>query len=286
MTEEERKAKADAEAKEALEAKAKADAEEEAKAKADAEEKAKADSEKWDKLMSAVDSLCKRMDSMEKSKADGMPGDELNVADKKADSDEKKADDDAKEKEAEAAKLKAEAKEEEAKADAAKRESALLDRVAQLEQMLVQTAKLTPKPLSDSDYAAMADAQAKADSVYSAFGKSASRPLVGEDLLSYRKRQATPLKSHSAAWKDVDLSKLDAAVFDIAEAAIYADAASAANRPVDGFESGPRARTRQLATGHTVTEFFDNRPSWMDSFRTPRVMSKKSDLQKVASNTH
>lgn len=281
----EAKAKADAEAKE-LEARAKADAEakakaDEEKAKADAEEeKAKADSEKWDKLMSAVDSLCKRMDSMEDGKkADAMPADEMPVADKKADSEE-----DAKKKEAEAAKLKAEAKEEEAKADAEK--SALLDRVAQLEKMLVQTAKLTPKPLSDADYAAMADAQAKADSVYSAFGKQASRPLVGEDLLSYRKRQAAPLKAHSQAWKDIDLASLDAKVFDLAEAAIYADAAAAANSPADGFEGGPRARTRQLATGHTVTEFFDNRPSWMDSFRTPRVMSKKSDLQKVAGQSH
>jgi hypothetical protein len=208
----------------------------------------------------------------ENKKADAMPAEELPVADKKADS----------EKEAE---KKADA-EEEAKADAAKRESALLDRVNQLEKMLVQTAQLAVKPLTDADHAAFADVQAKADGIYSAFGKQASRAMNGEDVLAYRKRLAAPMKSHSAAWKDVDLSKLEASVFDIAESAIYADAAQAANRPVDGFENGPRARTRQLATGHTVTEFFDNRPSWMDSFRTPRVMSKKSDLQKVASNTH
>jgi 8-oxo-dGTP pyrophosphatase MutT (NUDIX family) len=279
MNEEERKAKADAEAKQELEAKAKADAEEKSKADAE-EEKSKADAERWDKLMSAVDSLAKRMDSMEekdKPKADAMPGEELPVADKKADSEkesEKKAD------------AEEEKKEEEAKADAAKRESALFDRISQLEKMLVQTAQLAVKPLTDADHAAFADVQAKADGIYSAFGKQASRALNGEDVLAYRKRLAAPMKSHSAAWKDVDLTKLEASVFDIAESAIYADAAQAANRPVDGFENGPRARTRQLATGHTVTEFFDNRPSWMDSFRTPRVMSKKSDLQKVASNTH
>jgi 8-oxo-dGTP pyrophosphatase MutT (NUDIX family) len=266
MNEEERKAKADAEAKQELEAKAKADAEEKSKADAE-EERSKADAERWDKLMSAVDSLAKRMDSFEdkkdeNKKADAMPAEELPVAEKKADA------------------------EEEAKADAAKRESALLDRVNQLEKMLVQTAQLAVKPLTDADHAAFADVQAKADGIYSAFGKQASRAMNGEDVLAYRKRLAAPMKSHSAAWKDVDLSKLEASVFDIAESAIYADAAQAANRPVDGFENGPRARTRQLATGHTVTEFFDNRPSWMDSFRTPRVMSKKSDLQKVASNTH
>jgi 8-oxo-dGTP pyrophosphatase MutT (NUDIX family) len=274
MTEEERKAKADAEAKDALEAKAKADAEEKAKADAE-EEKAKADSDKWEKLMSAVDSLCKRMDSYDgdknDKKADAMPGDEMSVADKKADSDGKKADDDAKDKEAEAAKLKAEAKEEEAKADAAKRESVLLDRVSQLEKLLVETARLSPKPLGDAEYAAMADAQAKADSVYSAFGKSANRPLNGEDLLAYRKRLAAPMKSHSAAWKDVDLSKLDASVFDIAEAAIYADAMGAAVNPAVSPEGGLRAVTRDTGTGHKITTFYGNVGSWMDDFRAPRM---------------
>jgi 8-oxo-dGTP pyrophosphatase MutT (NUDIX family) len=268
MTEEERKAKADAEAKQELEAKAKADAEEKAKADAE-EEKAKADSEKWDKLMSAVDSLCKRMDSMEK-KPDAMPAEELAAADKA------KADAEAKEKEEAEAKAKADAEEkekEEAKADAAKRESALLERVNQLEKMLVQTAQLAVKPLTDADHAAFADAQAKSDSIYSAFGKQAPRALNGEDVLAYRKRLAAPMKSHSAAWKDVDLSKLEASVFEIAEAAIYADAAEAASRPAS-TGNGPVMRTRTSEAGHKITEFFDSRPSWMDAHRPPRMKSK------------
>jgi 8-oxo-dGTP pyrophosphatase MutT (NUDIX family) len=271
MTEEERKAKADAEAKQELEERAKADAEEKAKADAE-EEKAKADAEKWDKLMSAVDSLCKRMDSYEgeknDKKADAMPGDELNVADKKADAEEEK---DAKEKEAEAAKLKAEAKEEEAKADAAKRESALFDRVAQLEKMLAMTASLTPKPLTDADHAAMADAQAKADSIYGAFGKQAPRALNGEDILAYKKRLAAPMKQHSAAWKDVDLAGLEASVFAIAEAAIYADSMEAAIHPSVAPEAGLRAVTRDTGTGHKVTTFYGRPGAWMDDFRAPRM---------------
>jgi 8-oxo-dGTP pyrophosphatase MutT (NUDIX family) len=255
------KAKADAEAKEELEAKAKADAEEQAKADAE-EEKSKADSDKWDKLMSAVDSIAKRMDSFEKPKADAMPGEELPVGDKKADSEkeaEEKAKADAEEKE----------KEEAAKADSEK--SALLARVSQLETLLVQTAKLTPKPLNDAEYAAMADAQAKADSIYSAFGKSANRPLNGEDLLAYRKRLAAPMKAHSSAWKDVDLSKLDASVFDIAESAIYADAQVAAINPVSAPSEGLRAVTRDTGTGHKITTFYGRPNAWMDDFRSPRM---------------
>jgi len=138
----------------------------------------------------------------------------------------------------------------------------------------VQTASLTPKPLSDADHAAFADAQAKADSVYSAFGKQAPRALNGEDLLAYRKRLVAPMVSHSQEWKGADISKLDAALFDKIEAKVYADAAQSANNPTDGFENGPRARTRRLESGHMVTEFFDSRPSWMDAHRPPRMKSK------------
>jgi 8-oxo-dGTP pyrophosphatase MutT (NUDIX family) len=265
MTEEERKAKADAEAKQELEAKAKADAEEKVKADAE-EEKAKADSEKYDKLMAACDSIMARMDAFEKAKADAAPAEVLDpAADKKADADEK----DAKEKEAKAAEIKAEAKEEEAKADAEK--SALLERVAQLESLLVQTAQLTPKPLNDADYAAMADAQAKADSVYSALGKQAPRPLNGEDLLAYRKRLAAGVKTHSDQWKSIDITKADAAIFEIAESKIYADAMEAAMHPASSPEGGLREVTKDTGTGHRVTTFYGKPSDWMDDFRAPRI---------------
>lgn len=276
MTEEERKAKADAEAKKELEERAKADAEvkakaDEEKAKADAEEeKAKADAEKYDRLMAAVDSLAKRVDSMcEGKKADAMPAEELPVGDKKADSEH-----DAKEKEAEAAKLKAEAKEEEAKADAAKRESALLERISNLESMLVQTASLTPKPLTDADHASFADAQAKADSVYSAFGKQAPRALNGEDPLAYRKRLLTPMKSHSKEWKSVDIAKLDAATFDVIESKVYADAMEAATHPTDIAEGGLRAVPKHTGTGHVITTFYGSPRAWMGDFRLPSMKSR------------
>jgi 8-oxo-dGTP pyrophosphatase MutT (NUDIX family) len=144
MTEEELKAKADAEAKEA-----------EAKAKADSEAKAKADAEAMGKVMNMCDSIMKRMDSFEErfKKADS----ENQTAEEKA-----KADAEAKEKEEAEAKAKADAeeeekrKEEEAKAKADAEETR--QRIADLESRM-------PKEMSDADYAEMADAQAKADSV-------------------------------------------------------------------------------------------------------------------------
>jgi 8-oxo-dGTP pyrophosphatase MutT (NUDIX family) len=251
MTEEELKAKADAEAKEQAEA----------KAKADSEEKAKADAETMGKVMSMCDSIMKRMDSFEanfkKPDADTMPGAPMQTAADKA-----KADADAKE--AAEAKAKADAeeadrKEEEAKAKADAEETR--KKIADLESRM-------PKEMSDSDYAEIADAQAKADSVYSAFGDSAPRPLRGENLLGYRKRLASKLKGNSAAWKDVDLSVLDASVVAIAEAQIYADSVTAAAHPVDLPAGTLRAIEKKDENGQLVRTFVGDPDAWMGNFKS------------------
>jgi hypothetical protein len=97
--------------------------------------------------------------------------------------------------------------------------------IARLETML--------KPKSDEEHAAFADAQARADAVFSAFGLRAPRPLEGEVLADYRRRLATKLKSHSHVWKAVKFSQLPDEAFAIAESQVYADAATAASNPVD-----------------------------------------------------
>tara|TARA_Y100000296_G_scaffold80523_1_gene106209 strand:- start:23265 stop:25127 length:1863 start_codon:yes stop_codon:yes gene_type:complete len=244
MTPEELKAKADAEAKE------KADAE--AKAKADSEAKAKADEEKIDKLMTAVDSLMKRIGDMEKEKADSAMS-----AEEKA-----KADAEAKEKEEAEAKAKADAeekeREEKAKADAEETRR----KIAELEARI-------PKELSDADYASMADAQARADEVFSAFGDSAPRPLNGESLVAYQKRLTTKLKGHSKAWKEIDLMKLDDGAFVIAQGQIYADAMSAAMHPTDLPANGLREIFKTDRAGRRMSEFVGSPNAWMADFKLP-----------------
>jgi hypothetical protein len=89
------------------------------------------------------------------------------------------------------------------------------------------------KPRTDDEHAAFADAQARADNVFAAFGKRAPRPLEGESLLQYRKRLATHLKPHSNTWKGVKFSQLPEPAFDIAEGQVYSDAVAAAANPTD-----------------------------------------------------
>lgn len=259
MTPEELKAKADAEAKE----------------KADAEAKAKADADagtKLDKVLSCLDSFGKRFDSVEK-RMDSLDEREKSKADAdakaKADAeeDERKKTMTAEQIAADKAKKDADEAEKKEKADADAKEKAdaeekqkIADSLSDVRKRIDAVDAKLPRAMTDTDRASMADAQAKADSVYSAFGASAPRFLEGESLIDYRKRLASKLKEHSKAWKDVDVSAIaDSAVIDVAEQQIYADAMQAANHPVDVPAGVLREINRvDRATGVRMTTFVGN----------------------------
>lgn len=113
------------------------------------------------------------------------------------------------------------------------------DAVAELRQQVVSQQTIIDrlqsliKPKSDDEHAAFADAQARADAVYTGFGKRAPRPLEGEALFDYRKRLATHLKTYSPMWKNVKFSRLDEETFAPIESQVYTDATSAAANPTD-----------------------------------------------------
>lgn len=197
---------------------AKADEEKDAKAKADAEEAAK------------------------KEKADA-EAKEAEEAKAKADAEEKAA----KEKADAEAKEKADAEAAEEKAAKEKADSELRQQIADLKTRI-------PTELSDEDRNEVADAQVKADSVFSCFGKRAPVPLSGEKPLAYRRRLMIQLQEHSPDFKSVDLSSIaDSALLSVAEKTIYADAQKSASLSV-----GPgmlREIKRADATGRQISTF-------------------------------
>lgn len=234
--------------------------EEEIKAKADADEKAKADamkadSEKLDKVLASLDSMSKICDSLSK-RMDAMESDPVEVAADRKDGEgeeseeEKKAKKDAEEAEekekADKAKKDAEEEEEKRKADS-----------AEVRKMIADVAAKLPKALSDADYAALADAQARADSVFNAFGQRAPRPLDGETLPAYERRLTTVLKVHSPTWKSVPLEAIaDDAAFAPIQKQIYADAMEAAAHPADlGAGELREVTTTNHVTGQRMTRF-------------------------------
>ena len=118
-----------------------------------------------------------------------------------------------------------------------KMDSAVIrDLRAQLERQARQLAEMQvmTRPIPEADLAAFADAQARADSAYQAFGKRAPSRLAGETLNRYRARLAREMQKYSAKWKGTDLAKaLDSGAFDAIEADIYADSIAASSRAED-----------------------------------------------------
>lgn len=185
----------------------------------------------------------------------------------KADAEEaaKKEKADAEAKEAEGAKAKADEEEKAAKekADAEAKEKADAEEAermakekadSELRQQIADLRSRIPTELSDEERNEVADAQVKADSVFSCFGKRAPVPLSGEKPMAYRRRLMVQLQEHSPDFKSVDLSSIaDSALLGFAEKQIYADAQKSASLSV-----GPgmlREIKRADATGRQISTF-------------------------------
>lgn len=242
----------------------------------------------WDKLLNPTgvksDSIPKEAEKMDEEKIVALINKAIDArlakADaeacamkEKADAEEaaKKEKADAEEKEAEEAKAKADAEEkaEKEKADAEAKEKADAEEKAKadaeekaakekadsdLRREIAELRSRIPVELSDAERNELADAQIKADSVFSAFGKRAPMPLSGEKPLSYRRRLLVQLQEHSADFKNVDLSAIaDAQLLNIAEKQIYADAQSAASLSVGAGQL--REIKRADATGRLISTF-------------------------------
>jgi len=226
------------------------------------EPKADAQGDVLNELLSAVKGLATRMDSMEKN----LPAPELlSVADKKADEDDKEGEAFAKDDRA-GCPVKADEEEEEAAKDDSEAEGGKLE--GQAGEIKFDEDEEAAK--SDEEEAKYADCQAKADSVYAAFGKSASRPLKGESLAAYRTRLMRGLQGYSDAYKDVNLRTIkDDALLNLAEKQIFADAALAARSALH-IPAGQLIETkRQDRAGRTISEFKGAIDAWLGVFKVP-----------------
>ncbi|HGV3509716.1 TPA: NUDIX hydrolase [Klebsiella michiganensis] len=210
----------------------------------------------WDKLLNPTgvksDSIPKEAEKMDEEKIVALINKAIDARLAKADEEkEAKAKADAEEK---AAKEKADAEAKE-KADAEEAEKMAKEKAdSQLRQEIAELRSRIPTELSDEERNEVAEAQVKADSVFSSFGKRAPIPLSGEKPMAYRRRLMIQLQEHSPDFKAVDLSAIaDSQLLSAAEKHIYADAQKAASLSV-----GPgmlREIKRKDATGREISTF-------------------------------
>lgn len=207
---------------------------------------AKADSEAADlKAKADAEEAAKK----EKAEAEAKEAEEAKAkADEEAKAAKAKAD------EGELKKLEHKAKGEDDRLERERKEREREKADSQLRQEIAELRSRIPTELSDEERNEVADAQVKADSVFSCFGKRAPVPLSGEKPLSYRRRLMIQLQEHSPDFKSVDLSSIaDSALLNVAEKQIYADAQKSASLSV-----GPgmlREIKRADATGRQISTF-------------------------------
>ncbi|HDZ0565347.1 TPA: NUDIX domain-containing protein [Klebsiella quasipneumoniae] len=236
----------------------------------------------WDKLLNPTgvksDSIPKEAENMDKEELVALINQTLDARMAKADSEAadlkakadaeeaaKKEKADAEDEEAKEAKAKADAEEKaakekadaeaKAKADAEEAEKMAKEKAdSQILQEIAELRSRIPTELSDEERNEVAEAQVKADSVFSSFGKRAPIPLSGEKPMAYRRRLMIQLQEHSPDYKAVDLSAIaDSQLLSTAEKHIYADAQKAASLSV-----GPgmlREIKRKDATGREISTF-------------------------------
>ena len=238
------------------------------------EPKADAQGEKLDTILSILSKVVARVDEMEKN----LPAPPLVTAtDKKA----KKDEDEAKCDEEEEMKAKSDEDEEEAKDDAEGSNPVVHGKAGEIkpdeEEAKMDEDEEAMK--ADEEEAMYADAQAKADSVMAAFGKSASRPLKGENLLAYRKRLLRGLQAYSDAYKDINLASIkDAKLLGLAEKQIFADAFAAAKSPSMFAADQLIEINEKDRAGRTITKFKGAMSAWLDDFKVPALRVKEFHL--------
>ena len=133
------------------------------------------------------------------------------------------------------------------------------------------------RDLTDDDYAAMADAQSRADAVSRAYGETTPRPMQGESVLGYRRRLVGRFQSKSAKWGKVNLRTVtDPSLFGLIESEVMADALTAARTASDLPPTQLREIKTTSAAGHQQIEFVGRTSAWMR--RSPSGLRAKLNL--------
>ncbi len=149
------------------------------------------------------------------------------------------------------------------------REDAIADSVSKMAAKLERVERMLPAQLSDEDRAKFSEIQARADSVFHAFGSSAPQALQGETILAYRQRLANAMKAHSKTFKDVNVYAIgDSVAFKAIEDVIYNDAYSVAMSPSTTTPGTLRPISKKSG-GHEFITYVGDPAAWMNDFAGP-----------------
>ncbi|MFP1495970.1 NUDIX hydrolase [Escherichia coli] len=136
-----------------------------------------------------------------------------------------------------------------------------------------------------NDQPALAEAQAKADSAFSACGKNAPAPFSGENALDYRKRALIAMQKHSPAHKDVNIRAIaDSATLAVLEDAIFSAARQSIEKEMMSTQGQLHKRIRNDEAGRRITEYQGDPNVWLSAFKIPGRRLAKINTQGSLNN--
>lgn len=233
-----------------------------------------------------IDGVVTRMDSLEqrdKARADAEEQAKKEAEEKaKADeaAEEQRKADEAAAKEAEE---KAKADEAAAKADEAAAKDA--EEKAKADSEAEEQRKADEEAEKERNDSALAEAQAKADSAFSACGKNAPAPFSGENALDYRKRALIAMQKHSPAHKDVNIRAIaDSATLAVLEDAIFSAARQSIEKEMMSTQGQLHKRIRNDEAGRRITEYQGDPNVWLSAFKIPGRRLAKINTQGSLNN--
>ncbi|MDM5007611.1 NUDIX hydrolase [Escherichia coli] len=143
----------------------------------------------------------------------------------------------------------------------------------------------TRRQKKERNDSALAEAQAKADSAFSACGKNAPAPFSGENALDYRKRALIAMQKHSPAHKDVNIRAIaDSATLAVLEDAIFSAARQSIEKEMMSTQGQLHKRIRNDEAGRRITEYQGDPNVWLSAFKIPGRRLAKINTQGSLNN--
>lgn len=168
--------------------------------------------------------------------------------------------------------------EEKAKADEAAAKDA--EEKAKADSEAEEQRKVDEEAEKERNDSALAEAQAKADSAFSACGKNAPAPFSGENALDYRKRALIAMQKHSPAHKDVNIRAIaDSATLAVLEDAIFSAARQSIEKEMMSTQGQLHKRIRNDEAGRRITEYQGDPNVWLSAFKIPGRRLAKINTQ-------
>lgn len=133
---------------------------------------------------------------------------------------------------------------------------------------------------TDEDQNDMTEGRVRADTAYTAIGKSAPVPFSGEKAMDYRKRALMGVQKLAKEFSEVNIRSIsDSATLKVMEDQIYKAAQADVDWALENTPGYLHKTVRMDEAGRRVTYWHGDPNAWLAAFKTPPRRVVKFNMQ-------